>query len=186
VNSRISGIIGMTLSCDGTHCVDHKTFLEKLETLAFLEYEETQPARRSAIMTVVHDSIDRWAGCDLYRCCDCRATREPATADSMKHAAQHAPASLLGNAYRRINGQCNGNRLPRLHQCPLATAVVADLFFEGRIAPTVEIAPVEAVVATATLLPAVEQRTGITAWPAAIGAVSTGITMVPIGTGACD
>jgi hypothetical protein len=57
-----------------------------------------------------------------------------------------------------------------------------DLLFEGRIASTVEITPVEAVVTTASLLIAVEQGAGTTTWLAAIGTVSTGIAMVPVGS----
>jgi len=29
-SNRINGLIGMTLSCDGSHYIDHKTFFEKL------------------------------------------------------------------------------------------------------------------------------------------------------------
>lgn len=51
---------------------------------------------------------------------------------------------------------------------------------EGGIAAAVEITPVEAVVAAATPLFLVEQRTGVATRLAAIGTVATGITMRPI------
>ena len=56
-----------------------------------------------------------------------------------------------------------------------------DLLFEGRVASAVEITPIEAVVTTASLLFLVEQGAKISARLAAIGTISTGIAMVPIG-----
>ena len=56
-----------------------------------------------------------------------------------------------------------------------------DYLCDTRVAPTVEVAPVETVVATASMLLIVEQGTDMTARLAAIGAVSAGIAMVPVG-----
>jgi len=39
--NRINGQTGMTLSCDGAHYIDHKTFFEKLDTFATSDVEES-------------------------------------------------------------------------------------------------------------------------------------------------
>ncbi len=36
----MNGLIGMTLSCDGSHYIDHKTFFDKLDNFATSECEQ--------------------------------------------------------------------------------------------------------------------------------------------------